>query len=77
MPSLNFSEQKLSRNSFRGLNLNDFTFFKAKLKNVRFASNNAGTSTQLRRTNFSESFTVEGVQISPIEVLAMTSSLAV
>ncbi|NJK69699.1 MAG: hypothetical protein HC789_21845 [Microcoleus sp. CSU_2_2] len=61
MPVVKFSEQNLVRNSFRGQNLKDFTFFKTKLKNVRFDRNNAGTRTQLRRTNFSESFTGEGL----------------
>ena len=56
MPALNFEGQNLVGNSFRGQNLNGSTFFKARLENVRFDPNSVGTRTQLRGTNFGESF---------------------
>ncbi|MFM6453844.1 MAG: hypothetical protein ACKPH7_18775, partial [Planktothrix sp.] len=58
MPALNFELQNLVGNNFRGQNLNGSTFFKARLENVRFDPNDAGTRTQLRGTNFSESVSI-------------------
>ncbi|MDD1420679.1 pentapeptide repeat-containing protein [Dolichospermum sp. ST_sed1] len=55
MVALNFNEQTLIGNNFRGRNLNGSTFFKARLESVRFDPNNIGIATQLRGTNFSES----------------------
>ncbi|MEG3849634.1 pentapeptide repeat-containing protein [Microcoleus sp. herbarium19] len=52
MPALNFTESNLVGNDFRGKNLNGSTFFKARLENVRFDPNTAGTPTELRGTNF-------------------------
>jgi hypothetical protein len=75
MPVVKFSAQKIVGNSFRGRNLNDSIFFKARLKNVWFDFTGSETRTLLRRIKFSEFFT--RVQISSIAVLAMTPSLAV
>jgi uncharacterized protein YjbI with pentapeptide repeats len=55
MPPLNFAEQNLVGDDVRGLEINGSTFFKARLENVRFDPNTAGTPTQLRGTNFAES----------------------
>lgn len=56
MVAQNFSQQNLVGNNFRGQNLNGSTFFKSRLENVLFNRNAAGTSTQLRSTNFEEAF---------------------